>query len=219
MAAWEGFSCTWIPVDCETSIPTLRSSPWTRGAPRNGLSRLMRWMRSRTSRDTVGCPFLRRRDFQDHNRRKPLQCQPMTISGLTITTSSPQLGRIRERVTHNSRSADRNNGRGEVRLTVASCWRSAKSSSWRTARPRNVSQNKESMGRKTLAFMARDAIQPRSKIPGFLRPMRFSGATTGRGRQYSEKAVEKRTQSRMHRGPHSALSSISRPNHLSLTPR
>jgi hypothetical protein len=36
-----------------------------------------------------------------------------------MTSTSRQLGRIRERITHNSRSADRNDGRGVVRLIVA----------------------------------------------------------------------------------------------------
>ena len=37
-----------------------------------------------------------------------------------MTKASRQFGRIRERITHNSRSAGRNNGRGEVRSSVAS---------------------------------------------------------------------------------------------------
>ena len=40
--------------------------------------------------------------------------------GFTMTSTSRQFGRIRERITHNSRSTNRNDGRGEVRLIVAS---------------------------------------------------------------------------------------------------
>ena len=94
-------------VACEISMPSLRSSPWNRGAPQSGFSRLMRRMRSRTSRPTVGRPPLRRRDVQVQKRRKPLRCQPTTVSGFTMTSTWRQFGRIRERITHNSRSADR----------------------------------------------------------------------------------------------------------------
>jgi hypothetical protein len=47
-------------------------------------------------------------------------CQPTTVSGFTMTSTSRQFGRIRDKITHNNRSADRNDSRGEVRSNVAS---------------------------------------------------------------------------------------------------
>jgi hypothetical protein len=43
-------------VDSAISKPSFRSSPWMRGAPHNGFSLLIRWMRSRSSRLTGGLP-------------------------------------------------------------------------------------------------------------------------------------------------------------------
>ncbi len=90
-----------------------------RPTPQSQFLRLLRWMRSRTSRATLGRPPLRRRDFKVQNRRKPLRCQPTTVSGFTMNGTSRRSGRIRERITHNSRSADHDDSRGEVRLSAA----------------------------------------------------------------------------------------------------
>jgi len=65
-------------------MPSLSSSPWIRGAPQNGLARLMSRINWRISRGTFGLPP-RARDFHRQNNRNPARCQRMTVSGLTIT--------------------------------------------------------------------------------------------------------------------------------------
>jgi hypothetical protein len=50
-------------VDWATSKPSLSSSPWMRGAPHGGLSRLISPMRARNSAETFGLPT-RLRDRQ-----------------------------------------------------------------------------------------------------------------------------------------------------------
>ena len=74
----------------ETSKPSILSSPWIRGAPHNGFSRDIRRISPRTSLDTGGRPGFPRRDFRVQKRRKPFRCQPITVSGLTITRISLQ---------------------------------------------------------------------------------------------------------------------------------
>jgi len=122
-------------------------------APQSGFSRLIRRIRSRTSRGTGGRPLLVRRDFQVPNRRKPFRCQPMTVSGFTMTSTSRQFGRSRESNTQSSRSDGRSDGRGDILFIVASWCRRARSSSWSTARPRKVSRSTDRRGRRTIACM------------------------------------------------------------------
>src|SRR3954451_2503699 len=57
-----------------TSMPSLRSSPWTLGAPQSGLARLI----SRISRRISGATLALRacgRDFQRQKERNPARCQ------------------------------------------------------------------------------------------------------------------------------------------------
>src|SRR5262249_46453208 len=68
-------------VDSATSKPSLSSSPWMRGAPHNGLSLLICWIRSRTSRSIFGRPA-RCRDFQRQKFLKPARCQRRIVSRL-----------------------------------------------------------------------------------------------------------------------------------------
>src|SRR5262249_30434474 len=63
------------------SMPSLSNSPWMRGAPQSGLSRLIVRISFRISGDTAGCPGRPRRTCQFQNTRKPLRCQPITVSG------------------------------------------------------------------------------------------------------------------------------------------
>jgi hypothetical protein len=74
------------------SMPSLRSSPCTRGAPLSGLSRHNRRIRSRTSFGTAGLPGLPRRSFHVRNRRKPIRCQAITVCGLTIDKRRSPVG-------------------------------------------------------------------------------------------------------------------------------
>src|SRR5258708_24457062 len=57
-----------------TSIPSFSSSPWMRGAPQIGFSRLICRISSRISFDTGGRPVWPRRTVQDQNNRNPLRC-------------------------------------------------------------------------------------------------------------------------------------------------
>ena len=66
------------------SMPSLRSSPWIRGAPQRGLARLVSRINWRISSGTFDL-LLRDRDFHFQNKRKSARCQRITVSGLTIT--------------------------------------------------------------------------------------------------------------------------------------
>jgi len=48
---------------------SFNNSPWMWGAPHNGFSRLIRWMRSRISFEVRGRPGIPRQDFHFQNRR------------------------------------------------------------------------------------------------------------------------------------------------------
>jgi hypothetical protein len=63
-------------------IPSLRSSPWMRGAPQPGFSRHIWRIRSRTSRAITGRPGWPRRTFQVQNRRKPDDARPRPFPAL-----------------------------------------------------------------------------------------------------------------------------------------
>src|SRR5260370_41642333 len=67
-----------------TSMPSLRSSPWMRGAPQSGLSRLIFRISLRISFDTGGRPGWAPRTFQVQKRRHPLPGHPMTGAGFAI---------------------------------------------------------------------------------------------------------------------------------------
>src|SRR5215510_1133573 len=93
------------------SIPNLSNSPWMRGAPQSGFSRLILRISWRISLDTGGRPGWPRRTFQVQNNRKPLRCQPMTVSGLTMTKEDRQSLQTSQNQAHRSRSADVSLGR------------------------------------------------------------------------------------------------------------
>ena len=82
-----------------------------------------------------------RLDFQVQNARNPFRCQPMTVSGLTITSASRQRGQRRERMTQNKRSSVWNHGRRLSRFRIATCWRRARYSRCSDARLRKVSRS------------------------------------------------------------------------------
>src|SRR5882757_9238124 len=58
-------------VDCATSIPSLSSSPWTRGAPHSRLARLISRISRRISNGTFG-RLPRERDFQRQPEARPM---------------------------------------------------------------------------------------------------------------------------------------------------
>src|SRR5204862_411759 len=69
------------------SMPSLRSSPWIRGAPQPGFSRDILRIRSQTSLEMTGRPGFPQRTFQVQNKRKAARCQATTVSGLTMANA------------------------------------------------------------------------------------------------------------------------------------
>ena len=69
----------------------------------------------------------------------PLRCQPMTVSGLTITRAWRQASHRQDRMTQKTLSAFRSNGRGLFRFRTATCCRRARISVWSAARSAKVS--------------------------------------------------------------------------------
>jgi hypothetical protein len=84
------------------SMPSLSSSPWMRGAPHSGFSRLIVRISFRTSLEIGGLPDRPWRTFQVQNRRKPLRCHAITVSGLTMTM--PERQSAQTRVIHDQKS-------------------------------------------------------------------------------------------------------------------
>ena len=71
-------------VRSETSKPSLRSSPWIRGAPHVGFSRTMRKINPRTSFGVCLLPFgFLTFEISLQYSRKPVRCQRTTVSGET----------------------------------------------------------------------------------------------------------------------------------------
>src|SRR6202795_324418 len=91
------------PLVCPILMPSLRSSPWIRGAPYSRLAMLISRISRRISRGTVGRPP-RGRDFQRQYDRNPARCQRTMVSGLTIANASRALGNNRYRPTNINRS-------------------------------------------------------------------------------------------------------------------
>jgi len=104
-----------------TSMPSLRSSPWMRGAPQRGFARLISRISCRTSRGTLGLPG-RRRDFQRQKPRNPARCHRTIVSGRTIVTASRTVGASRYSNMKIKRSNDLRAGRLGVRRRSTFNW-------------------------------------------------------------------------------------------------
>ena len=109
-------------------------------APTTDFSRDIRRISPRNSLDTGGRPGFPRRDFRVQKRRKPFRCQPITVSGLTITRISLQPDHSRDRTTQKRRSAIRSDGLAPFRSKAASCCRRARFSRCNAARLRKASR-------------------------------------------------------------------------------
>ena len=83
-----------------------RDNDGINGRDNHEAGRRTRW---RISLDTPG--FLRR-DFHVQKSLNPLRCQPMTVSGLTITRAWRQPGHRQDRMTQKTLSAFRSDGPG-----------------------------------------------------------------------------------------------------------
>src|ERR1700757_2435228 len=78
-------------------MPSLRSSPWIRGAPQSGLARLISRINWRISSGTLGLPT-RERDFHRQNKRNPAQCQRMNHQGVQNVGCDPIEARKNEAI-------------------------------------------------------------------------------------------------------------------------
>jgi hypothetical protein len=121
-------------VRCETSNPSLSSSPWMRGAPQSGFASAMVRMRFASSEATRGRPVRPRRDFQVQKAGKPSRCHRITVSGRTRCNASRHPAHHFESHTQRRRSKRPNCGRFDRRRRRASCCRSARFSSARSVR-------------------------------------------------------------------------------------
>src|SRR3954447_1536186 len=90
----------------------------------------------RTSSGTFGRPGRPRRIFQLQNRRKPWQCQPITVEAGTRKTPERQSFQTAQSQAHRNRSAGVSFGRLTERCRTPSWWRSARISSCSAARLR-----------------------------------------------------------------------------------
>ena len=145
-------------VACETSIPSLSNSPRIRGAPQRGLALLMVWMSSRISLEILGLPARPRWIFQVQNRRKPLRCHAITVSGLTMSKAERQSGQIRESQTQSTLSEVRSLDLPGTERRRTLIWRRrATISIWSSRRVHKLKMMEESKEIKTLN-MNREAI-------------------------------------------------------------
>lgn len=127
----------WATVVCPTSMPSLRSSPWIRGAPQNGFATLISRISCRTSSSVFGRPPWGL-DLHRQYCRNPARCQRITVSGLMIVRAP----RIQESKRYNPANTSRSlllsvSFFGDVRRRILSWWRSVRFSASSEARDRN----------------------------------------------------------------------------------
>src|SRR5215470_14586756 len=127
----------------EISIPSLSNSPWMRGAPHSGLACVICLIRALIWELAEGRPPIFRRDSLVQKSRKPLRCQPMTVSGLTMSKEARHSSQIRDNQTQNTRSFVLITDRFWVRFRMASCCRKARFSRAKLHRPLSVALKKQ----------------------------------------------------------------------------
>ncbi len=148
-------------VRSKTSNPSMRSSPWIRGAPQVGFSATMRQIRSRSSLPVCLLPTgLRTLETNLPYRRKPARCQRTTVSGVTMMSDRfPPIQTLRA-TTQKRRSNVPRLGRGWRRFRTASCWRNAKFSRRRLRRVR-----------KRRTSVPKQSLMNRSRARGYTRTL------------------------------------------------
>ena len=106
----------------ESSKPSMRSSPWMRGAPQVGFSATIRKINSRTSFDVdllpTGALAL---EISLQYRRNPARCQRTTDSGVTMMRECLQADQTRRATTQKSLSKRPTLVRGCRGFSTASC--------------------------------------------------------------------------------------------------
>src|ERR1700687_181459 len=110
----------------ESTKPSFSSSPWILGAPQDGFSRAILRMRSWISAVILALPGAGPRDHQRQYNRNPARCQPTTVSGFTISSTSAQRDQTLRNAVQNNRSIGLSLGRGRLRFRTATCWRKAR---------------------------------------------------------------------------------------------
>src|SRR5664279_3630450 len=136
-------------VVSDTSKPSIRSSPWMRGAPQLGLSATIRKINSRICLEILRPPPTGFRTLQSMAQYSlnPDRCQRATVSGRTIMSAFFHWAQNRRARTQKSLSMAPSLGRGCWRLKTASCWRRARFSSIRLRRVRNPRSTAPSQSR------------------------------------------------------------------------
>lgn len=99
-----------------TSMPSLRSSPWMRGAPHKGFAAAMFLTRAAISVLMRGRPPVGLRESLVQYSRKRRRCQRRTVSGETMTSAFRQPVQTLAKPTQNRRSIVRSFSLGAVRL-------------------------------------------------------------------------------------------------------
>ncbi len=106
----------------ERSKPSMRSSPWIRGAPQVGFSATIWKINSRMS--FVVC-FLSTcfwtLEISLQYIRKPARCQRTTVSGVTTRRACFHPDQTRRAITQKSLSRSPRLGRGCLRFSITSC--------------------------------------------------------------------------------------------------
>jgi hypothetical protein len=121
----------------DTSKPSMRSSPWMRGAPQVGFSALIWRINRRTSLD-IGLLPMGLFEMNVQYKRNPAWCQRTTVSGVSTMRACFQPNQNRRTSTHNSLSSEPSLGRGCRRFRMPSCCRRARFSRTRFRRLRNA---------------------------------------------------------------------------------
>jgi len=120
-------------VDGATSIPSLSSSPWMRGAPHKKLAWHICWIKSRIAA-ARGLVFPDGgASSRSNSPANALRCQRTTVSGFTMCSQCRQSGQKRDNQIHSSSRSDcrRRRRRGALcwrtaiwwrRATISACW-------------------------------------------------------------------------------------------------
>jgi hypothetical protein len=119
-------------VHSETSKPSMRSSPWIRGAPQAGFSETIRKMRPRTFLEIRFPPItLRAFEMTRQYRAKPARCHRTTVVGLTMVRACFQPDHSLRMTTQNNLSKVARRRIGCLRSKAVSCCQRTRFSSKR----------------------------------------------------------------------------------------
>jgi hypothetical protein len=123
----------------EMSNPSIKSSPWIRGAPQVGFSRTIRKIRSRTSIEILLLPIIRHApEITRQYKANPALCHRTTVSGFTTMRACSQPDQNLLTKTQRSLSNVTSRGLGCLRFETSSCCRRARFSSMRLRRVRKT---------------------------------------------------------------------------------